>query len=60
LQTQNALNYDQNVSKEDDVIGVETGFLDERGTFLLYIGFKERKSICRTNNSRARNIERVG
>lgn len=30
---QNALNcFDQNVSKKDDVIGVETGFLDEIGT----------------------------
>jgi hypothetical protein len=61
LQTQNALNFfDQNVSKKDDVIGVERGILDEIGTFLLYIGCKEWKSICRTNNLRAQNIERVG
>jgi hypothetical protein len=47
-------------SKKMMYLGVETGIPDEIGTFLLYIGCKEWKSICRTNILRAQNMEGVG
>ena len=58
MQTQNALNcHNRSVYKKMMKLGVETGILDEIGTFLLYIGCKEWISIGRTNFLRPQNME---